>query len=117
MAALPSKAEAQKLLLNDNLTAYHLYDTILLPAEKAASEATDDGATFRTMLVRVVGYLLLYPPSNQARAVVHNEVERCRDERNPNEAIYDLGEMYAMDFILPFCKSSPAGPCLRRAVV
>ncbi|KAI1791660.1 hypothetical protein LXA43DRAFT_888778 [Ganoderma leucocontextum] len=72
------------------------------------------------MFARVVGYLLLYPPSDQARAVVQNELEHCKDERNPNEAVYDLGEMYVMDFILPFYSDAeddrtprPSPPCSR----
>ena len=80
----------------------------MLPAEQIASEAaeTDSDAPFRAMFARVVGYLLLYPPSDQARSVVQSEIEHGRDERDPNEAVYDLGEMYVMDFILPFCKSA-----------
>ncbi|KAI1791664.1 hypothetical protein LXA43DRAFT_1094283 [Ganoderma leucocontextum] len=121
MTALPSKAEAEaeKLLSDDNPTILSLYDTVLLPAENAASEATDDDATFRVMFARVVGYLLLYPPSEQARAVVQSEVERCKDQRDPNQAVYDLGEMYVMDFILPFYSHPdertppPSRPCSR----
>ncbi|KAM5538035.1 hypothetical protein V8D89_008232 [Ganoderma adspersum] len=109
MIALPSKAEAAKILPSDNPIALDLYDSVVLPAEKGANEqaATDEAtAPFRAMFARVVGYLLLYPPSDQARAVVLSEVEHCRDEpqreRDTNEAVYDLGEMYVMDFILPF---------------
>ena len=110
MIPLPSKEAAATILPLDNPTALALYDSVVLPAEQAANEkaATDEAtAPFRAMFARVVGYLLLYPPSDQARAVVQGEIESCQDhERDPNEAIYDLGEMYVMDFILPFCKSA-----------
>ncbi|KAI1791662.1 hypothetical protein LXA43DRAFT_919976 [Ganoderma leucocontextum] len=71
------------------------------------------------MFARVVGYLLLYPPSDQARAVVQREIERCKDQRDPNQAVYNLGEMYVMDFILPFYSHPedktppPSRPCSR----
>ena len=109
MIPLPSKEAAATILPLDNPTALALYNSVVLPAEKAANEkATTDETTapFRAMFSRVVGYLLLYPPSDQARAVVQGEIESCQGERAPNEAIYDLGEMYVMDFILPFCKSA-----------
>ena len=112
MTTLPSAAEAGTHLLKDNADALDLYETVVLPAEKAASDteattdANDSSSSMRTAFSRVVGYLLLYPPSDQARAVVQGEIESCKGERDPNEAIYDLGEMYVMDFILPFCKSA-----------
>ncbi|KAI1791663.1 hypothetical protein LXA43DRAFT_389198 [Ganoderma leucocontextum] len=110
VTALPSKAEAENLLPKDS-PALVPYDSVVLPAEKAASEASDTDATMRTMFARVVGYLLLYPPSDQARTVVQSEVERCKTERDPNKGIYDLGEMYVKDLILPFyCISEEMTP-------
>ena len=105
MTALPPITEAARLLQNDS-SALILYDTVLLPAEIAAIQIPNKHADLRIMFVRIVGYLLLYPPSDQARAVVQGEISSCQGERDANEAIYDLGEMYVMDFILPFCKSS-----------
>ncbi|KAI1788363.1 hypothetical protein LXA43DRAFT_1025506 [Ganoderma leucocontextum] len=102
MTALPCKADAEKLLPKDNPDALRLYDAVLLPAEKAAGEATDNDATLRVMFSRIVGYLLLYPPSEQARAVLQSEVECCQGERDQNQAVYGLGEKYVMHFILPF---------------
>ncbi|PIL24460.1 hypothetical protein GSI_14214 [Ganoderma sinense ZZ0214-1] len=108
MTALPSYDSAAKVLSADNPSALALYNSVVLPAEQVASEAaaTDNDATFRAMFARVVGYLLLYPPSDLARAVVQGEIERCADKPDQNDAVYDLGEMYVMDFILPFFSRS-----------
>ena len=105
MTALPSIAEAEKLLPNDS-PALSLYGTVLLPAERGAIQHTDKRSDFRVIFTRVVGYLLLYPPSDQARTTLQDEVARCKDDSDQNQAVYDLGQAYLMDFILPLCKHS-----------
>ena len=103
MTALPPIAEAKTLLQNDS-SASILYDTVLLPAEIAAIQIPNKHADLRIMFVRIVGYLLLYPPSNQARTMLQGELARCKGESDPNQAVYDLGQTYLMDLILPLCK-------------
>ncbi|KAI1783988.1 hypothetical protein LXA43DRAFT_1044466 [Ganoderma leucocontextum] len=100
MTVLPSIAEAEKLLPHDS-PASSLYATVLLPAERAAIQTTDKHVDFRVIFARVVGYLLLYPPSDQARTILQGEVARCKDESDQNQAVYDLGKTYLMDLILP----------------
>lgn len=60
------------------------------------------------MFILIVSYLLLYPPSDQARAVLQAQLEGCKDSSengvSQNKAVYDLGRAYLLDFILPMCK-------------
>ncbi|KAI1786510.1 hypothetical protein LXA43DRAFT_1033466 [Ganoderma leucocontextum] len=97
MTALLSVDEGL-ISLNDGITL-SLYSEVILPAEKVASEA---GSSVNVMFSRVVGYLLLYPPSKNARVVLRNEIELCKDESDCNQAIYDLGHMYVTHFIQVF---------------
>ena len=103
MTALPPNAEAEKLLPK-NSSASILYDTVLLPAEIAAIQIPNKHADLRIMFARVVGYLFLYPPSYQTRTIVQDELAHCKGESDPNQAVYDLGQTYLMDLILPLCK-------------
>ncbi|KAM5538697.1 hypothetical protein V8D89_007726, partial [Ganoderma adspersum] len=107
MAALPSVNEVE----NHNLIPYHdrtalsLYRGVVLPAEKAASEADHNSGSDHAMFSRIVGYLLLYPPSEDARAVLKREIELCKHESDQNMAIYDLGDVYLKNFIQVFFRT------------
>ena len=105
MTALPSvnEAERQGLISHDEI-ALDLYSDVVLPAEKAATETGNSNNA--VMFSRIVGYLLLYPPSKDARIVLKSEIELCKHESGQSLAIYDLGETYFKHFIQVFCESS-----------
>ena len=105
MTALLSvnEAERQGLISHDEISL-SLYSDVVLPAEKAASEASSSNNA--AIFSRIVGYLLLYPPSKDARVVLKSEIELCKHESDPNQAIYNLGETYFKHFIQVFCESS-----------
>ena len=97
MSALPS-GNAITGHLPEGSTARGVYDSVVLPAERAATEA---GSAVHVMHTRVVGYLLLYAPKDRARDVLSSEIACCGGQY---EALYSLGEMYLKSFIRP-CKS------------
>ena len=106
MMALPSvdEAENQGLISSQDEVALSLYSEVVLPAEKAATEASNSD---NAVASRIIGYLLLYPPSDDARATLKSEIELCKDESDvdQNEAVYDLGDTYFKYFIQVFCES------------
>jgi hypothetical protein len=81
----------QKNLLSDK--AKELYNIIL------TAEATSDNRN--QMCARVLGYLLLYLPSETARAAVLGRVKSCLDEDSSQLGLYELGEIYVRHFIYP----------------
>ncbi|KAI9058870.1 hypothetical protein FKP32DRAFT_1597177 [Trametes sanguinea] len=110
MSALPSVSEAAEILPRDASTALNLYELLILPAEKAALDRLGcDNANTRTVApsvvyARVVGYLLLYPPSDVARSAVTEDIASCRspDQQDAFNALYELGAMYTKQFIVLF---------------
>ncbi|CDO70811.1 hypothetical protein BN946_scf184801.g2 [Trametes cinnabarina] len=111
MTALPSANEANRILPRDAPNAISLYTTLILPAERLAVErleAAGDKATtdLKALVVyaRVVGYLLLFPPSDIARDALLGEVASCNDSSKPDpfEALYGLGKSYVSHIISLF---------------
>ncbi|KAJ3010631.1 hypothetical protein NUW54_g2421 [Trametes sanguinea] len=81
MSVLPSVSEAAEILPRDASTALSLYELLILPAEKAALDrlgCDNVNTTPSVVYARVVGYLLLYPPSDVARSAVTTDVASCR---------------------------------------
>lgn len=83
MTALPPATDVEHLLIDGpTSTALSAYRNIILPAEQAAlSSSKDDRA--KLIHARVVGYLLLYPPSQEASSSETQFVRirggECRD--------------------------------------
>ncbi|KAI1794864.1 hypothetical protein LXA43DRAFT_90474 [Ganoderma leucocontextum] len=81
--------------------------TALLSADEAENQglvSSDGGITLS--LYSVFCYRLpLYPPSEDARAVLKSEIELCNHESDQNQAIYDLGDMYFKHFIQVFFRT------------
>ena len=94
MTALPPATEVAHLLIDGpTSTPFSAYRTIVLPAEKAA---LSKGNKANLIHVRIVGYLLLHPPSQAARRTLSLEIVACgRTNLNErHEAVFDLGAMY-----------------------
>ncbi|KAL7278641.1 hypothetical protein ACG7TL_007642 [Trametes sanguinea] len=107
MTALPSAEKAEELLPREPRTPLSVYRTFVLPAEEAALNlAEHQNAQTRVIQARVIGYLLLYPPSPQARMMLAREISSCSDW----EAVYDLGAKYIRHFIILFRKSRGKTP-------
>ncbi|KAH9912218.1 uncharacterized protein B0H18DRAFT_917894 [Fomitopsis serialis] len=56
------------------------------------------------MHARIVGYLLLYPPTSAALSSLKCEVTSCKENNDRLQAVYDLGETYVKHLIYPFRK-------------
>ena len=99
MPALPSDAEAATILPQDPPTTLNVYTTLVLAAENAAVKAHNK---MRLVQSRVVGYLMLYPPSSEALRTVTMEVDSCNSpgQSDPHQAIYNLGAMYLSHLII-----------------
>ncbi|KAI9060386.1 hypothetical protein FKP32DRAFT_1578008 [Trametes sanguinea] len=107
MTALPLAEQAEEILPREPRTPLSVYRTFVLPAEEAALNlAEHQNAQSRVIHARVIGYLLLYPPSPQARTVLAREISSCSDW----EAVYDLGAKYIRHFIILFRKSRGKTP-------
>ncbi|KAJ8475089.1 hypothetical protein ONZ51_g6793 [Trametes cubensis] len=77
MTALPPTTEVAHLLIDDSTsTPLNAYCTLILPAEKAAL-SEDDKANL--IHARIAGYLLLYPPSQEAHRILLLEIALVRD--------------------------------------
>lgn len=82
-------------------TALDLYETLLLPAESAAAEFGD---SVEVMFARVVGHLMLYPPTTDALYTICSELSSYTDQKTPcHHALYDLGKFY-VDNLLSICE-------------
>ncbi|PIL28033.1 hypothetical protein GSI_09884 [Ganoderma sinense ZZ0214-1] len=104
---LPSLDEATQYLPVGDQNARSLYGTLLLPAEDAAMAA---GNKVEVIYSRVVGYLLLHPPSEAARATVTLELASCNKDGEPFLAVYGLGAMYLKLLIQIFKKTRGRTP-------
>ncbi|KAI9065041.1 hypothetical protein FKP32DRAFT_1675063 [Trametes sanguinea] len=105
MTALPPPAEVAHLLLAcPQLTPTPLtaYRTLVLPAESAALSKGDQASLVHA---RVLGYLLLYPPSQEARRSLLLEISSCQsaDVEKQHEAVFELGAKYLKHFISIYC--------------
>lgn len=98
MTALPLAADAAPLLLGGSPMpqALSVYEHVILPAESAALLKTDEAPI---VYARVLGYLLLYPPSDEARRCLTHELESCNSADDPSEAVFELGAVYVAYFI------------------
>ncbi|OSD07639.1 hypothetical protein PYCCODRAFT_1422286 [Trametes coccinea BRFM310] len=113
MPPLPSADEATRILSrDDSQTTLNLYKTLVLPAERRAVErftavCDQSNAPLKAPIVvyaRLVGYLMLYPPSDIARTTLTREVASCNDpdKSDPIQALYELGETYTNHIITLF---------------
>lgn len=98
MTALPLAADAASLLLGGSPIPEPLsvYEHVILPAESAALLKTDEAPI---VYVRVLGYLLLPPPSEEARRCLTLELDSCNSADDPSKAVFELGAMYLAYFI------------------
>ncbi|KAL4251999.1 hypothetical protein ABKN59_005834 [Abortiporus biennis] len=103
MTALPPLDQLPNKLLEKH--AKNVYEFILT----AENSAQNDNDAKNLMYSRVVGYLLLYPPTETAFSFIQNELSSICDntetETERNVSIYALGRMYFYGFISPFKKS------------
>lgn len=91
MSALLSLQEVESRGLIQDASFRNLYDTIVLTAEKMA---INTGNETQLLCSRVVGYFLLYPPSDDALVTIKSEIESCSNDPDPIKSLYSLGEMY-----------------------
>ena len=99
MTALPPTTEVAHLLIDDSTsTPLNAYCTLILPAEKAAL-SEDDKANL--IHARIAGYLLLYPPSQEAHRILLLEIVSCEraNSNEQHEAVFELGAMYLRHLI------------------
>lgn len=105
MTALPPAPDVEHLLIERPTSiALSAYRNIILPAEQAAlSKLEDDKA--KLIHARVVGYLLLYPPSQKARRILALEIVSCGGKglNERHEAVFALGATYLRHLIC-ICK-------------
>ena len=104
MTALPPINEVNlKLNLDHHSTAISLY-RLVLQAETAALEANQ---TTNLIHSRILGYLILFPVGDQARAYVLKEIASCDSKhasvQSLNDALYILGGHYC-DFLIRLCE-------------
>ncbi|KAI0357311.1 hypothetical protein OH77DRAFT_1399717 [Trametes cingulata] len=59
---------------------------------------------------RVIGFLLLYPPSIEAQRTLVDELASCNNQRDSSQAVYELGMMYTRHLILIFKQSRGRTP-------
>ncbi|KAI0353931.1 hypothetical protein OH77DRAFT_563537 [Trametes cingulata] len=103
MTALPPVTEAAKLLqCGPRDECLSVYDTIVRPAERDALDSKAPDSKASLIAARVVGYLLLYPPSPAARRTLVEEIRSCSREDDPSQTIYRLGQMYIRHLLLIF---------------
>lgn len=98
MTALPLAADAALLLLGGwpIPQALSLYEHVILPAESAALLKADEAPI---VYARVLGYLILYPPSDEARRCLTLELAACHSADDPSKAVLELGAVYIAYFI------------------
>lgn len=98
MTALPSAADAPPLLLGGSPIpqALSVYEHVILPAESAALLKAEEAPI---VYARVLGYLLLYPPSDEARRCLTLELASCNSTDDPSKAVFQLGAVYVAYFI------------------
>ncbi|KAH9846874.1 hypothetical protein C2E23DRAFT_539117 [Lenzites betulinus] len=107
MPALPPAADAAALLGSGTGTPLSLYRTLVLPAESAAVSRADKACICQA---RIVGCLLLYPPSPAARRTLSLELASCNQTEHPYQALFDLGAMYLTRLVLIFKKTRGKTP-------
>ncbi|KAL1937295.1 hypothetical protein VTO73DRAFT_13859 [Trametes versicolor] len=100
MTALPSAADAAPLLLGGSPIpqALSIYEHVILPAESAALLKAEEAPI---VYARVLGYLFLYPPSDEARRCLTLELASCNSTDDPSKAVFQLGAVTWIGLIVP----------------
>ncbi|KAJ8474973.1 hypothetical protein ONZ51_g6871 [Trametes cubensis] len=107
MTALPPATTAAEILKSSSPAAFGVYENFVLPAESAAIDACN---TLYIIQARVVGYLLLYPPSEDARRALTTELASYKSSSNVHQRVYGLGAMYLRHFIFVFRRNRGRTP-------
>ena len=112
MTALPTveQVRTRRLLPIDDATAFSLYTSYVLPAQNAAN---GPGNEMELMYSRVIGYLVLYAPSDTARGELKMAMASCNNNSSPFGFLYRLGEYYLKNLIV-ICKSHSVFSSSRR---